>query len=161
MARTSPQRLQGSSIWNRAFCDFLSERSEGGRCSCGLATRTFCRSRLCRHLKGRERARVPSFGECTLSRRSHARRRAANAPFSRILQFDRLRFLESIAKSDLAYPRPLVPPFRWSAFHCHYLFPTCKAEIFLLSNPRSLSRIIQSTFSSHDDRISLSSSSHV
>lgn len=87
---------------------------------------------------------------------------AINAPFSRILQSERLRFLESIAKLDVGvYLR--ARPF--SSLILPLPLPTSRRagqkSFSVQSSLSCLRGIIQSTFFSHDDRISFSSSSHV
>lgn len=125
--------------------------------------------------------------ESTLYRRQYARFATtdvrARAPFSRILQLGRLRFLESIAKSRspcilirvlLSFPPVRFFPLTFFVllFLYRYSLPFRKVEkssslplvpagLRYTFASSCLGRIIQSTFSSHDDRISLSLSGHV
>lgn len=108
----------------------------------------------------------------------------ARAPFSRILQLGRLRFLESIAKSRspcilirvlLSFPPVRFFPLTFFVllFLYRYSLPSVRKVEKSSSLPlvpaglrytfasSCLGRIIQSTFSSHDDRISLSLGGHV
>lgn len=120
--------------------------------------------------KGRERSRSSRLPLEFASPIDVATRLAPSRPTRAIftrgtLQPDHPRLLESIAKTGLrvsssVLPLPPIdpPPFCSSFAATH--FRRLKAGVLPYLAP-CLGRIIQSTFSSHDDRISLSPGGHV